>query len=159
MRIRPYHPRDVAALTSLFTDVVHRVAAAHYGPEQRAVWAPRPPDLDGWLKRLDTCITVIAEHEGQLLGFAALEPVNHLDLLYVHVDFQRQGIASALCRRIEQEALTLGATHVHTEASITALPFFEHSGYRILCEQTVERGGIPLVNYRMEKALRPTIQA
>ena len=41
-----------------------------------------------------------------------------------------------------------------THASITARPFFEKRGYRIVKEQTVERRGIRLTNYVMEKTCR-----
>lgn len=35
-------------------------------------------------------------------------------------------------------------------ASITARPFFENRGYRLIREQTVERHGIPLTNFVLE---------
>lgn len=40
-----------------------------------------------------------------------------------------------------------------TEASITAKPFFERQGYQLIMEQSVERKGVWLVNYRMSKKL------
>ncbi len=36
---------------------------------------------------------------------------------------------------------------------LTARPFFEGRGYRALWAQRVERRGVALTNYRMEKAL------
>lgn len=38
-------------------------------------------------------------------------------------------------------------------ASRTARPFFEQRGYRVLAEQQVERRGVTLTNFRMEKTL------
>ena len=38
-----------------------------------------------------------------------------------------------------------------THASITARPFFEKRGYRVVKEQQVNRQGILLINYVMEK--------
>ena len=40
---------------------------------------------------------------------------------------------------------------ITTHASITARPFFLKRGYRVVREQQVERGGILLTNYVMEK--------
>ena len=48
IRIRPYASADVTTLVALFTASVHTLGAQHYGPEQLAAWAPRPPDLDAW---------------------------------------------------------------------------------------------------------------
>lgn len=38
-----------------------------------------------------------------------------------------------------------------THASITARPFFEKRGYRVVKEQQVERRGIRLTNFVMKK--------
>ena len=84
-----------------------------------------------------------------------MDDTGYLDRLYVHKDFQRQGIATAICDRLEA-ALSPEPSPVQftTHASITAKPFFEKRGYRIVKEQTVERLGIRLTNYAMEKTCR-----
>ncbi|MNH31533.1 putative N-acetyltransferase YafP [compost metagenome] len=75
----------------------------------------------------------------------------YLDRLYVHKDFQGQGIASALVDLLEADAKKLGLTHISTDASLTARPFFERKGYQIMQTQTVERQGISLTNVSMVK--------
>ena len=65
-----------------------------------------------------------------------------------HKDHQRRGAASALCRELENAASFVRIT---THASITARPFFEKRGYRVLKEQQAERDGVLLTNYLMEK--------
>lgn len=57
------------------------------------------------------------------------------------------GIASAICDRLEEAA----SGNIVTHASITARPFFEKRGYRTIKEQQVERQGILLTNFVMEK--------
>ncbi len=42
---------------------------------------------------------------------------------------------------------------LHTEASITARPFFERCGFLLVAEQTVALRGQQFVNFRMEKPL------
>ena len=58
------------------------------------------------------------------------------------------GVASAICN--ELEGFTK-AKHITTHASITAKPFFQKRGYRVVKEQKVIRQGIALTNYVMEK--------
>ena len=70
----------------------------------------------------------------------------YLDRLYVHKDYQRQGVATALCNELER-----GFDRITTHASITAKPFFLHRGYKVVREQQVVRNGISLTNYVMEK--------
>ena len=44
---------------------------------------------------------------------------------------------------------------VFTEASVTARPFFERRGFRVVRERRVARRGVQLTNFAMEKPLRP----
>jgi putative acetyltransferase len=86
-----------------------------------------------------------------MVGFVSCEPNGHLDPLYVHPRFQRQGIAMALCEHIEHTALSRGRGRLFTEASITAHPFFERAGFRVLAPQIVTQENGSFTNYRMEK--------
>src|SRR5699024_10461668 len=87
----------------------------------------------------------------RLLGFGDIDSTGYLDRLYVHKDHQRQGIASAICDELER---AVPAEKITTHASITAKPFFLKRGYRVVLEQQVERGGLLLINYVMEKVVK-----
>ena len=91
-----------------------------------------------------------AERDGQLLGFGSIGPDGYLDLLYVRKDCQHQGIATVLCDFLET---LYPVDRVTVHASITARPFFEARGYRVLRAQQVERRGQLLTNYVMEKEM------
>ena len=150
VRLRPYREGDCPALAALFTDTVHTVNAADYTPAQLDAWAPAAgPDLQDWDQRFKDHITLVAEVEGLLAGFADLDPAaGYLDRLYVGSRFQRQGVATALCDALEQAA---AARPFFTHASRTARPFFEHRGYRVVQARQVQCRGVSLENFRMEK--------
>jgi putative acetyltransferase len=93
--------------------------------------------------------------EDRIAGFSDLEPDGHVDMLYVHPDFQRRGIARALLQHIEKSARALDLRRLYTEASITARPAFEAVGFRVIVPQTVTVRGESMTNYRMEKRLDP----
>ena len=95
--------------------------------------------------------TLVAQLEGQIAGFGDIDvSAGYLDRLYVHKDFQSRGIATALEGALE---VALSVPLVYTDASITAKPFFLGRGYRLVREQRVERHGVALTNFRMEKLL------
>lgn len=153
IRLRPYQPEDLPAVLALFRETVHRVASRDYTPEQREAWAPAQPDLPRWEDSLSAHYSLIAEAEGRIVGFADLDSSGYLDRLYIAADFQGRGAASLLTDGLEARAVGLGLSSLRTDASITARPFFEKRGYRLLREQRVARNGISLTNYAMEKAL------
>lgn len=147
MEIRTYRPGDGPALAELFYHTVHTVNAADYTPEQLAAWAPGTAEPDGWDRSLRQHHTLVAVEGGTVLGFGDMDDGGYLDRLYVRADHQGRGVGSVLCDLLERAA----GGRVVTHASITARPFFERRGYRILREQQVERRGVLLTNFVMEK--------
>lgn len=149
MWIRRYEPGDLWQVTALFYDTVHTVNAADYSPEQLDAWADGAPDLDRWNGSLLAHHSLVAvEGRDLIVGFGDIDGTGYLDRLYVHKDRQGLGIATALCDRLER---AVDAPVLTTHASITARPFFEGRGYRVLREQRVERHGVRMTNYVMEK--------
>ena len=138
MVIRAYQPFDAVPLAALFYQTVHTVNRRDYTEKQ----------LGAWDRSLQVHHTLVAVEDGCAVGFGDIDSnTGYLDRLYVHKDHQGMGIATALCDRLEASAAGLLVTH----ASITARPFFEKRGYQVLRAQQVERRGILLTNYIMEK--------
>lgn len=150
MRIRAYRSEDCAALTTLFYNTVHTVNARDYTQTQLDVWATGQVDLAAWDRSFLAHNTFVAELDGVIAGFGDIDETGYLDRLYVHKDYQRQGIAAALCDAMEKTVPGRIVTH----ASITARPFFEGRGYTVVRAQQVDRQGVLLTNYVMEK-VRP----
>ena len=148
MIIRRYRPSDCGHMAELFYQTVHSVNAKDYTKEQLGVWATGQVDLDEWDRSFSAHYTVVAVREGVLAGFGDIDGTGYLDRLYVHRDFQRQGVASAICGALEQAA---GMNTITTHASITARPFFARRGYIVKRKQRVVRKGISLTNYVMVK--------
>lgn len=147
MQLRPYRTQDCPALAGLFYDTVHTVNARDYTPPQLEAWADGHVDLAAWDRSLSERHSLVAVWDGVIVGFGDMASDGYLDRLYVHKDYQGRGIATALCDALEQAVPGPYTTH----ASITARPFFEHRGYRVVREQQVERKGILLTNFVMQK--------
>lgn len=148
MRIRSYQSSDIKEMAELFYNTVHTVNAEDYTGEQLDAWADGNPDLVKWDQSFQAHQTLIAEEDDRIVGFADIDRTGYLDRLYVHREYQGQGIATLLCDLLEE--LTEGNV-ITVHASITAKPFFERGGYRTVKRQQVERRGILLTNYIMEK--------
>ena len=118
--IRPYATADASGVTNLFRASVREIASRDYTPAQVRAWAPEEIDEGQFGQRCERKSTWIAEVAGHIAGFSDLEPDGHVDMLYVHPAFQRQGVARALLEHLEQRARTLALRRLYTEASITA---------------------------------------
>ena len=148
MILRKYDAKDCEALAVLFYNTVHTVNAQDYNQEQLNAWAPEKMDLLKWNNSLLEHYSLVAVARNTILGFGDIDNSGYLDRLYVHQDYQGKGVATAICDRLEQ---AVQGEKIITHASITARPFFEKRGYRVIKEQQVERQGILLQNFIMEK--------
>lgn len=147
MDIRKYRQSDCKELTELFYNTVHTVNAKDYTKEQLDVWATGQVDLEKWNLSLQEHYSIVAVENGIIVGFGDIDKTGYLDHLFVHADYQRKGIATAICDQLEQFI----KKNITTHASITARPFFEKRGYNVKKEQQVERMGVFLTNYVMIK--------
>lgn len=148
MQLREYQPSDCAQMAELFYQTVHSVNAQDYTREQLDAWATGEVDSQAWDKSFRAHRTIIATESGKIVGFGDMDETGYLDRLYVHKDYQGQGIASAICDELERFAA--GKTFT-THASITAKLFFQHHGYHVVRKQEVIRHGVALTNFVMEK--------
>lgn len=145
--IREYQPLDGKELRELFYHTVHTVNAKDYTKEQLDVWAERQADLEQWNQSFQEHYSIVAVEGDVIAGFGDIDKTGYLDRLFVHADFLRKGIGTAICDRLEQKIKGKILTH----ASITARPFFEERGYKVIKEQKAERSGVFLTNFVMEK--------
>lgn len=148
MQLREYQPSDCAQMAELFYQTVHSVNAKDYTQEQLDAWATREVDLQAWDSSFRAHRTIVATENGEIVGFGDMDGSGYLNRLYVHKDYQRQGVASAICDELERFAA--GKTFT-THASITAKLFFQHRGYHVVRKQEVIRHGVALTNFVMEK--------
>lgn len=151
--IRKANIHDLPEMQKLFEETITEVCRKDYTPEQLEAWKSGAENEERWQKVIREQMVFIAESEGMITGFATLDKGNYIDLLFVHKDFQHQGIASLLYIQLELEAIKQQQLYITAHVSKTARPFFEKSGFTVLQEQSVPLRGTVLTNYKMEKRL------
>lgn len=135
MNVRPYTDADLEAVAAVFTSSVHVLAGAAHDETQRRAWAPQPPDLHHWRKRVSHFQSFVAVEGAEVAGFISYEPHGHIELLYVAPSYARRGVASLLYGHVERALLSAGVTELYTEASLVAKPVFERLGFVLTEEQ------------------------
>ena len=97
---------------------------------------------------------VVAENEKKkIVGFASIQNNGYLYLLFVHKNFQSQGVASLLYKNVEEYATANKITKIFSEVSITARGFFEKQGFKVDEEQRRIANKLSLRNFMMSKIL------
>lgn len=152
MEIRRYRASDCKELTELFYHTIHTVNARDYTTAQLNAWASGQVDLEKWNQSFLEHYTVVAIENDRIVGFGDIDQAGYLDHLFVHAEYQRKGIATLIYEQLES---AISSSILTTHASITARPFFESKGFHVIKEQKVERHGIFLTNFVMEKKKQP----
>ncbi|MDH2436367.1 GNAT family N-acetyltransferase [Pokkaliibacter sp. MBI-7] len=148
-----YQASMASTLADLFTLAVQHIDDAVYSAAEKAAWAPQPPDYERWQQRLAGKRPWVAVCQEMPIGFIELDADGHIDCAYVHPDWQRCGVMTALYRFLETAALVQGLGRLYVDASEVALSFFAGQGFTLLSKNHLRRGEQTLVNYRMEKCL------
>lgn len=149
--LRRYVTEDLDAVIAVFQRAIREVASRDYDAAQIAAWSQ--VDREAWEPWRLTRPTWVAIDGPSVIGFSDLEPDGHLDMMFVHPDYQGMGVASQLLRQVESAAAAQGLTRIFTEASHTARPFFARRGFLLDAEQVVGKRGERMTNFRMHKLI------
>jgi putative acetyltransferase len=151
IEIRPYRASDLDDVIELFIRSVREIASMDYTQPQIAAWAQ--VDRDEWALARMSRPTWVAVRSGKVAGFIDLQANGLIDMLFVHPEHQRRGVATALLARVEAEAGEADVPVLHTYASITAQTFLENCGFTLLLARSVVVRGERFVQCVMEKKL------
>jgi putative acetyltransferase len=151
--LRPFLPSDTPLLAEIFRASISELTAEDYSEAQQAAWMASAGDEEAFGARLAGELTLIATLDGEAVGFAALKGNDVIDMLYVHPAAAGQGIGAQLADALERLAAARGATKLSTDASDTALGFFERRGYVQQQRNSVPRADEWLANTTVQKTL------
>ncbi len=153
MTVRDPARHEIPALWEIFWGAIHNVNVRDYSTEQVEAWAPTDLDAAVWQRKLEEIRPFVVEVAGQIVGYSDLQSNGLIDHLFVHHQWQGRGVARRLMQEIEQRASRRGLKELESHVSITARPFFEKYGFRVVREQDNELRGVILRNYLMRRQL------
>lgn len=154
--LRPFLPADTMALRELFAASIEELTQEDYDEDQRAAWASTAEDAQAFAEKLGSMLTLVVHDGEEHLGFASLKDNNRIEMLYVHPFYAGEGVGTVLCDALEKLAAARGSAEITTEASETAVMFFEGRGYVAQMRNTVPIAGEWLSNTTMKKPLKPS---
>lgn len=122
---------DCEAIWRVFTRSVRGLARSHYTPEQIEAWASlRQPE--DFTKAIEQHEFLVAEEAGEVVGYGQLnKETAEVEAVYVIPEAAGRGIGHLLLDALEAKAREAGLASLRLRASLNAVAFYEHFGYRI----------------------------
>ncbi len=150
--IRAALQSDAVELKKLFQNTVLAINRRDYSQAEVEDWASCGDDLSNIEDMIKTHYFIVAvNQQSEIVGFSSITPQGYLHSMFVHKNFQGEGIATMLLNEIEQYAITNGIIRITSEVSLTARPFFEKRGYIVEEEQKRKANKLSLTNFWMAK--------
>ena len=146
--------QDIPEMRELFRATVLTVNSKDYTKEEVEDWASCGDSVEHW-KELFAKNNYIGALDGQgnIIGFSSMNTDGYLHSMFVHKDWQGKGVATLLLSEVEKMARRYEVHKINVEVSITARPFFEKRGYKVVKEQKARANRLWLTNYVMKKTL------
>lgn len=142
---------DIIDVTKIFYETIQTVNSKDYPQDEIDDWSSWHTDIEKWNVTIVEQYFIVAILDNKIVGFGSLAKDGYLDLMFVHKDYQRQGIASQLLIVLERKAIGQENREIYSDVSVTAKKFFEHHGFLIQQEQLKKSRDKELKNYRMTK--------
>jgi GNAT superfamily N-acetyltransferase len=137
--IRPARPEDANLLAEVHVDSIRTLGAAAYSAEIVREWgAPRTGER--YLKGMESgqrwflAVQFISDGSERALGLSAysMKAGQHRIAVFVRGEAARRGIGTALFLVAEDAAREHGASEIHLDASLGAVPFYKSLGFEEL---------------------------
>lgn len=150
--IRRLAAQDIPEMRKLFRATVLTVNSKDYTKEEVEDWASCGDSVEHWKELLAKNNYIGAlDGKGGIVGFSSMNAEGYLHSMFVHKDWQGKGVATLLLSEVEKIARRYGVHKISVEVSVTARPFFEKHGYKVVKEQKAKANRLYLTNYVMEK--------
>lgn len=125
MQLRRATANDMEQLKALYFNTILAVNSKDYSDEQVKVWASTADRTENLLRRIREQYFYVAYNDEDIItGFASLENNGYLDMMYVHKDLQRMGIATLLINKIFSTAKRIEPFNSDNRSKYNCKAFF-----------------------------------
>ncbi len=154
IKIRKFKLSDAVSLARLHRGTIRLINKKDYSKREIAVWSGRTS-----AKRFRNLAKLnaryVALRNDKIVGFGDYKN-NEIMGLYIHKNFIGRGIGTRLLIKMEREIYANGWKTLKCTATVTARPFYEKNGFRMIKKTIHKIGDQKLVVFEMRKRLVKT---
>lgn len=147
--IRKATLKDLVDIQNLCIETIANTCHKDYNPLQIKAWILSVQNPNKWKQAIQNEHFLVAEKNHLIVGFTSLRNGNYINFMYVHQDYLQQRIASLLYHNILTVAMKQSTHQLSADVSITARPFFEAKGFRVMKENINLINNVEIINYHM----------
>jgi putative acetyltransferase len=148
---------DYDQLADIMFDAV-RNGESRYTERQRQAWVPVRRAGSDWVDRLQGQQIIVAEQEGEAVGFMSLTAVGYIDFAYIRPQAQHSGLFRQLLSHIIERAVATRVPVLWTHASLMAEPAFKSLGFIVRRREQVAVGPETFERCEMERRLQTKLR-
>ncbi|MCL1141763.1 GNAT family N-acetyltransferase [Shewanella gaetbuli] len=135
VKVIEFHPIHAKEISQLFHLAVQAINHPRYNQAKKDAWSAKPRSQKHWqLKYKRHKAWVAQDHAHNIIGFIGLETdfthQGYINALYVHPNYQHQGVASQLLTSVTQWAKQQQYPQLSVDASYLSKPLFEKHGFK-----------------------------
>jgi putative acetyltransferase len=129
--VRAAVPEDYDGIAEVHMDSIRTLGPAKYDADAVNDWASVRTGEEYARRANDGAKLFVAVDGGSILGFSDYRAAQgrHRTAIYVRASAARSGVGTALFERAEAAAREGGATEIHVDASLVAVPFYLANGF------------------------------
>ncbi|WP_351010666.1 GNAT family N-acetyltransferase [Shewanella sp. S1-58-MNA-CIBAN-0166] len=144
-------------ISELYHTAVQGIIHPRYPTLKLNAWSSAPRSAKFWQLRYKRNKAWLALDNQKVIGFISLEThfkhLGYIDCLYVHPDYQQQGIARALYKHLQHWALQQPYPYLSVDASYLSKPLFEAMGFVLQQTSYQQKCGQTFTGFYMKKRL------
>ncbi len=140
-------------ILDVFEKSIRSLCIGEYSNEQIEAWVLSRGDILKWEQKRKEQQFWFAWDNQTLMGFCSFDENKTIDLLYVNPQFKNQKVAYNLVKTVCDYALENHVSIIYTEASLTAVPFFQKFGFIKQENNSFLYNGIWMENVSMQLEL------
>jgi len=130
MKIRLQKIEDATEIARLHRATIRHINSNDYSQDIIEVWSARTSASR--FKNLDTVKRWVAIEDEKIICFCDHDFKGELLGLYVHKDHLGKQVGTKLLKKAEDSMKKMGFKEIKMEATVTAKPFYEKKGYKVI---------------------------
>lgn len=142
MKVRSFKKSDLQAVHQLIHLTID-VAYTPVYPQGVVAFFKSYHSQDSIIKRFHKGSVLVIEHDGDIVGTGSLVDYD-IQGVFIHPDFQQQGLGKKLMCALEKEAQSKKFKEVTLDISLPSKQFYQDIGYTVIeeCSFEVDNGDI-----------------